>query len=233
MASPNGWQESVLFQSFLYGVISAALLGIPLLLLGDRYCAGFKARHFVNALIQVLITYLVLGRYTLLLAMLQALTLGAMYTFAMLLVDKLPIKGAALQRKGAGTVMAVPLSGGITLAGAAMVFLPMDSPVALFLVFFVIGALLSMVFSWPVLWLVERFITTRWRYVIGGVISSLFIWLMCVAPLLLGFNKLGEHPAGFPPLFKEGAAAFLLIGLIAGLLCTAFNWVFERYRRSA
>jgi hypothetical protein len=235
MASLNGVQGSVVFPAFLYGVISAALLGIPLLLLGDRRCARFSARHMVSALIQALIAYLVFGKYSLLLSLLGGLTLGALYLVVIPWVEKLPVKGAALQRKSMGTVVAVPLSGGVTLGAAALIVIPPDdSGLPLFLVSFFIGSLLSMVVSWPMLWLVERFVTTRWRYVIGGVLSSLFIWLMIAAPSLVpGFYTLTEHPVEWSPMFWKGAASFLLIGLIAGLLCTALNWFFERYRRRA
>lgn len=58
MSSLNGFLGSVVFPAFLYGCVSAAVLGIPLLLLGDRRFARFKARYIVNGLIQGLIAYL-------------------------------------------------------------------------------------------------------------------------------------------------------------------------------
>jgi hypothetical protein len=60
-------------------------------------------------------------------------------------------------------------------------------------------------------------------------ISSVLIWLVIAAPLLFpDSSALPERSMGLPSMFREGAAAFLLIGLIAGILCTTFNWAYER-----
>jgi hypothetical protein len=235
MSSLNGFLGSVVFPAFLYGCVSAAVLGIPLLLLGDRRFARFKARYIVNGLIQGLIAYLfshTFSAYPLLLSILGGLALGVLYAVVLNAIERIPVKGAALQRKGGGAVVVVPLAGGVTLGSAATLFLSGDeSSLPGFVLFFLIGALLSMLVSWPVLWLVERFVATRLRYVIGGVISSMLIWLMIAAPLLLPHPAaLSERSMELPPMFREGAAAFALSGLIAGILCSAFNWTYDRCR---
>jgi len=124
-------------------------------------------------------------------------------------------------------IMALPLTGGLILGGAACVFFFSGTEtLPAFVLFFLIGALLGLLVGWPVLWLVERFLVTPWRYVIGGAGPGLLIWLGCVAPLFVsGPALMPKGVVALPPLFWVGPVVFVACGLLAGALYTALTWM--------
>jgi len=94
----------------------------------------------------------------------------------------------------------------------------------MFFMLFLIGGLISMLVSWPVLWLVERFLTTRLRYLIGGVVSSFFVWLLSVAPVFLANPQaLLKGSVLSPRGFWSGLIIYLAIGLVSGAVYMAIN----------
>jgi len=227
-----GPSASALFSGFLFGSLIAIVLGIPLLLWGDRRCPGSRARHLFSALLQSLAANLLLGLSpsTLLLSTLAGgLALGLVFSLALLGIERLPGRAQA-PRRSPGSIIAVPLSGGLTLGLAATLF--MDHSLGAFCLFFLIGGLLGMLVCWPVLWLVERFLSTSWRYLVGGVISAGLIWLLSALPHFRDF-ALASVPADYPwpPRFGQGALLFLALGLVAGGLCTVLNALFARFWR--
>ncbi|WP_248747915.1 hypothetical protein [Pseudomonas sp. MWU12-2037] len=224
-----GWSDSVLFSGFLFGSVISIVLGIPLLLLGDRHFDRFRARHMVSGLIQSLVACLLVGAWgwhLLVMTMLSGLALGVLYSVTVSGIDLLPASVDAPLRSRWGRVVSVPLSGGVTLGMAAVLFL---SDGAAFILFSLIGALLGMLVGWPVLWGVERFLKTRLRYVIAGMLSALLIWLASIAPAFLGYPAaLSKGAAVWPTLFWHGAIVFPSIGLLSGCVCMLFNWLCQR-----
>ncbi|WP_459747327.1 hypothetical protein [Pseudomonas sp. 3A(2025)] len=227
----NGWDSTELFSGFLFGFVIATVVGIPLLLWGDRRCGQFKGRHVLSALVQSLVMVLMVRDSfinLLLMCAIGGLTLGLLYTVVVTAIERLPVRRAAGGRQRWGMIVAVPVSGAVAVGATAMLFPLGLEPLRMAVFFALIGALLSMLVSWPVLWLIERFISTRWRYVLGGGISGVLIWLLFGAQFT---------PADQAALAKEvGAWAFLLhylivpfvlIGLLAGSLCTLLNALYE------
>lgn len=228
-----GWSDSVLFSGFLFGSVISIVLGIPLLLLGDRRFDRFRARHMVSGLIQSLVACLLVGAWgwhLLVVTVLGGLALGVLYSVVVSGIDRLPASADAPLRSGWGRVVSVPLSGGLTLGVAAVLFL---SDGAAFVLFSLIGALLGMLVGWPMLWGVERFLTARLRYIIAGMLSSLLIWLVCMVPVFFTYaTSSSKDGAVWPTLFGRGLTVFLSIGLLSGGVCTLFNWLYERRRRT-
>jgi tetrahydromethanopterin S-methyltransferase subunit F len=222
-----GPSAAALFSGFLFGSVIAIVLGIPLLLWGDRRCPGSRLRHLLSALLQSLAANLLLGLpvVTLLWSTLAGgLALGLLSSLVLLGIERLPGRTPA-HRRSPASVIAVPLSGGLTLGLAASVFI--EHSLGAFCLFFLIGGLLGMLVCWPVLWLVERRLNTSWRYLVGGVISSGLIWLMSALPHFLDYAR-ASVPADYPwpSRFGQGALLFLALGLVAGGLCTALNALF-------
>ncbi|KQQ62537.1 hypothetical protein ASF84_27275 [Pseudomonas sp. Leaf127] len=218
-----GWNASNLFSGFLFGVVIAIVVGIPLLLWGDRRFERFKSRHLISALLQSLVAVL-LARSTWLMWAVGGLALGVLYTAVVSAIERLEVRPKGARSRWT-TIVAVPLSGGLVLGGAAAV---LAQSAGMFMFFTLIGTLLSMLFGWPVLWLIERFFSTRWRYVLGGGISGGLIWLVFGAPVIATdpqalANVLG--PWSF--LLSWLMVPFLLLGLVAGGLCTLLDRLHE------
>lgn len=232
-AVTQGISASALFEGFLFGCVIATVLGIPLLLWGDRRCPQSKTRHLLSALIQSLLANLLLG-LPLVTLVFSTLALGLLYSLVLLGIQRLPPGPLAAQRSP-GSVVAVPLSGGLTLGVAAVVLVGPGASDSLsaFWLGFLIGGLLSMLVCWPILWLIERFLNTPWRYVLGGGVSGSLIWLMIGLPNFIDYLQTAA-PAVYlwPPAFWQGALLFTAFGLAAGALCTLINRVCEwRHRQ--
>ncbi|QXI30704.1 hypothetical protein [Pseudomonas vanderleydeniana] len=213
-----------LFPRALFGFISSLALGLPLLLLGDRRWPMSRTRHLANGMVQSLVLYLFFGSFSLSLfksAVLGGIALGAWYALVLPWVERLNGREGAPAGRSWRSVMALPLAGGLVVGSVASVyfFFAQASVLPIFFLFFVSGALLSMLVCWPVLWLVERFLKTAWRYVIGGAGSGLLMWLMFTGSVFVEKSTTVLLPA-----FWLGLGAFALIGSIAGLLYTAFVW---------
>ncbi|WP_233789342.1 hypothetical protein [Pseudomonas protegens] len=109
-----------------------------------------------------------------LLAVLGGLALGGLFTLLVRGIEALPVAGEGPERQGWSRVLMVPLSGALTLGSIATALYP-KCVESLPMFFFggLIGAWLSVLVCWPMLWLVERVLVTPWRYVIGGGLSGL------------------------------------------------------------
>ncbi|NWB99190.1 hypothetical protein HX882_25175 [Pseudomonas gingeri] len=218
-----GWTGPALFSGFLFGSVIAIVLGIPLLLLGDRRFDEFRARHVVSGLIQSLTACLLVGAtswHLWVMSVLGGLILGVLYGVVVRWVERLPKKMGTPLRTRWGAIIAVPLSGGLTLGAAATWYLASGRA---FILFFLIGGLLGVLVGWPVLWGVERFLRTDLRYIIAGMLSGLLIWLVPAASSFLAYPA--ASPTGVPiwPVI-----VFVFIGLLSGSLCLLFNWLAER-----
>ncbi len=211
-----GWNASNLFSGFLFGVVIAIVVGIALLLWGDRRFDRFKSRHLISALLQSLVAVL-LARSTLLMWAVGGLALGGLYTVVVNAIERLDVRAGAVRSRWT-MIVAVPLSGALALGGATAV-VSQSGGMSLF--FTLIGVLLGMLFGWPVLWLVERFFSTRWRYVLGGVISGGLIWLVFGAPVIATDPEALANVLGpWRFLLSWLMVPFLLVGLLAGVMCT-------------
>ncbi|MEB0165770.1 MULTISPECIES: hypothetical protein [unclassified Pseudomonas] len=230
----KGFNFTSLFSGFLFGFIVSMFVGIPLLLLGDKVFPGYRVRHILSSLFQSLLIYLVYGGFTLhllVVAIAGGLVLGGLYTALAMRIEQHVAKQNEPQR-GRGYILGIPLCGGLSLVAAAWGFFSGTEFVAFFVLFFFVGAGLSMLISWPVLWLIEGFLTTPFRYVVGGILSGFLIWLLCGAPAgssaLFGQESLGFWP--FPSMV--GMFYFVSVGLVSGLLFTGFNWIYEKFSGS-
>lgn len=235
-----GFSDAVLFSGFLFGCILSAVLGIPFLLLGDRRCPESRLRHVLSGLIQSLMVSLSYRGplwQLLLISIVGGVALGGLYTLALGAIEKIPASNQDGATRGWGAIVAIPLSGGLSLGTVAVIATISQSSgllsiVSMFFMLFLIGGLISMLVSWPMLWLVERFLTTRLRYLIGGVTSSFFVWLLSVAPVLLAKPQALLKGAELSPRgFWPGLIVYLVIGLVAGAVYTVIIGFLDRRRR--
>lgn len=230
----KGWNGTQLFSGFLFGSVIAMVLGIPLLLWMDRRWPQARTRYlWLGLILSLVATLLVRTSWTqlLLLPLAGGLLLGGLYSLVIRAIDQLPVPLHGRARQG-WRVLAVPLSGALTLGGVAVTLYPkgMES-LPVFLLGALIGAWISMLVSWPMLWLVERFLATGWRYVIGGGLSGLLIWLLSGAPGLFAESLKGASGLDYwIPLFSRGIFPFLLLGLLAGGLFTVLHGIDARHR---
>ncbi|NBF05922.1 hypothetical protein GV819_26875 [Pseudomonas sp. Fl5BN2] len=234
----NGWNATQLFSGFLFGTVFALVLGIPLLLWGDRRCPGFRGRHVLSGLIQALVACLLLrmsSTQLLLLSVTAGLTLGALSSLMLHAVERLPLPRHGAARQGWWRVVAVPLAGGLTLGSIVAWILPKGSEtLAAFLFGATVGGWVSMLVSWPLLWLVEFLLASRWRYVIGGAFSGLVLWLFSGAPgAPLNPQGLSAGLGFWVPLLTHGVMAFVLPGLVAGILLTGLRQLAPTRRRAS
>jgi len=229
----HGFSGESLFPRALLGVASSVVLGIPLLLLGDRYWPQFKLRHLASGCMQSLVTCLLLGGFSwqwLASAVWGGVVLGIWYSLVIPWVEIWSRRASLPARRGWQAVLAIPLAGGLALGTAASIFFSAQADVLpAFILFFVIGALISMLVCWPMLWLVERYLVTPWRHVIGGAGSGLLIWLISIGPIFMVRPTLiFQGAVTLPPLFWLGPVVFVSIGVIAGLLYSAFVFALGR-----
>ncbi len=227
----KGLSATSLFTGLLYGFIVSMVVGIPLLLVGDRFFPASKARHIVSSLLQSLLIYVVYGGFSgrlLLVAIVGGLVLGLLYTAVAKGIERYAAKHQERQQ-GKAYVLGIPLCGGIPVAVVITSAIDDGSGTTLtsWILFFLVGAGLSMLAGWPVLWLTERFLTTRWRYVIGGVITGLLLWLLFGVPGLRP-TPVAQQMNFLMYQIKYGVLLFVLMGCVSGLLFTGFHWVYSR-----
>ena len=228
----KGWNGTELFSGFLFGSVIAMVLGIPLLLWTERRCPQARARYlWISLILSLVATVLVRTSWMqlLLLPLAGGLALAGLYSLLSRGIDQLSVpphgRGQGLRR-----LLAVPLSGALTLGGVAVTLYPKGAEsLPVFLLGAMIGAWISMLVSWPVLWLVERFLATGWRYVIGGGLSGVLIWLLSGAPGLFAGSLKGASGLDYwIPLLNRGIFPFLLLGLLGGGLFTVLHGIGPR-----
>ena len=231
----QSWNESMLFSGFLFGAVVGVVLGIPLLLRSHANGASSNGRNLLNSLIQTLAAWLLAGaslKY-LPLAIGFGIALWLLFSATVYGIEKLYEGSDETQKVTRGWVFSVPLSGALTLGGAAALFLPgADDSTPAFILMFMIGGLLSMLVGWPVLWLTERYLQSPLRYIVGGMITGLLIWIFCALPNLVdAVTTSPAKPFVWPMSFSHGATVFVFIGIVAGSLCTAINSCYGFLRR--
>lgn len=114
----KGLSATSLFTGLLYGFIVSMAVGVPLLLLGDRFFPASKARHIVSSLLQSLLIYVVYGGFSgrlLLVAIVGGLVLGLLYTAVAKGIERYAAKHQERQQ-GKAYVLGIPLCGGIPVA---------------------------------------------------------------------------------------------------------------------
>lgn len=225
----NGWNGTQLFSGFLFGTLIALCLGIPLLLLSDRRCPGFRGRHVLSGLIQALVACLLIRVSTLQLVLLSlggGLAWSALYSLLESAVQRLAVS----ERPSGWRLLALPLAGALTLGGLAALLYPKGSEtVVVLLLGAAIGAWLSMLVCWPVQWLVERWLRTAWRHVIGGGLSGGLIGALSGVPWpVINPQGPGTGMGFWGPLLTHGIVPFVLIGLLAGGLFSLLNRLFRQ-----
>lgn len=148
----SGFNPGLIAVGLILGFIGSMLVGIPFLLMGDRFFPGFKARHVLSSVLQVVVTYLVYTGYSprlLLVAALVGAVLGLFYTA----FDRFLVRYAAhsqVPQMSKIYVLGIPLCGGVTLAVVASMALGDGSEtLATFILSFLVGAGLSMLAGWP------------------------------------------------------------------------------------
>lgn len=127
--------------------------------------------------------------------------------------------------------MALPFSGGVSLGLLPLMlggeFADSEEP---FFIFFTVGALMSAVIGLPLLFVVEKFFSGFWyRYVLGGVLCGLLIFVVVDTPL---------HPDDWHLWFDSQfwikrnvgrkLMLFLGVGLAAGCIYTAVVNLIDR-----
>ncbi|WP_409285118.1 hypothetical protein, partial [Pseudomonas protegens] len=156
----KGWNGTQLFSGFLFGSVIAMVLGIPLLLWIDRRCPQARTRYLWLGLILSLVATLLVGAswmQLLLLPLAGGVALGGLYSLVIRGIDKLPVPLDGRVRQGWGRILAVPLSGALTLGSIATALYPKGvESLPMFFFGGLIGAWLSVLVCWPMLWLVER-----------------------------------------------------------------------------
>lgn len=218
----KGWSAPELFSGFLFGSVLALCLGVPFLVWGDRRWPDSRLRHLLSGLLQSLVASLLVGGsliQTSLLTVLGGLAVGVLLALVLAAIDRL---GPARATRRA-PILAVPLSGALTLGGVAVLLYPLDmESLPLFVLGAAIGTWLAVLVCWPMLWLVERWFTSRWRYVMGGGLSGLLLSLLFSVPGAVEHAPLASARA-VSGLLQAGAAC-VGVGLLAGLLCSVLAW---------
>ncbi|MER0783928.1 hypothetical protein AAA534_14470 [Pseudomonas aeruginosa] len=117
--------------------------------------------------------------------------------------------------------MALILCGGASVAIAFMRFKVLMEP-EVALIFFTIGAVISLIVGVPLLLLLEwRFHRYRLRYVVGGLVCSLLGWLIFEGAFFPGaWEKIWTSSFFWNQWAPRRAAVFSVIGLCAGTAYT-------------
>lgn len=132
-------------------------------------------------------------------------------------------------------VFGIPMCGGASLAVAATwAFASPSEIVPLFIISFLVGAGIAMLVGWPVLWLTDRFLTHRLRYIVGGTVSGFLIWLLLGAPGLLPLPT-GQYMSYLLDQIGPRMLVFVWFGCLSGLLFTGYDALYSRFilRRGA
>lgn len=99
--------------------------------------------------------------------------------------------------------------------------------------FFAIGVLVTSILGLPLLFVVDRWVRFRGRYILGGSLYGLIFWLVVDAPI---------SPEDWPAWLNRNfllhyaiprATAHVIFGAIFGIAFTLMVWAVERGRRSA
>lgn len=227
------WNGENLMPGFLYGCFIGVVLGIPLWLRSEAKGNNAKGRYLFNALIQALAAWVLAGASlnSLPLAIGRGVALGLLFSATIYGIQILcksdnqshPTKRAALY--------AVPLSGALTLGTTTtLVFSGPDIGLSAFVMACLVGAFVSMLAGWPVLWVIERYLKTPLRYIAGGIVTGLLIWLCFTLENLVqamhAMLSAGDH--ALPKSFLEGAVFFAFTGMLAGMVCTGIILGCER-----
>ncbi|WP_439922128.1 hypothetical protein [Pseudomonas syringae] len=227
------WNGENLMPGFLYGCLIGVVLGIPLLLRSEAKGNHSKGRYLFNALIQALAGWLLAGASlnSLPLAIGRGVALAILFSATIYGIQKLCTSDNQSRPAKRAALYAVPLSGALTLGTTTVIgFYGPDIGLSTFVMAGLVGAFLSMLAGWPVLWFIERYLTTPLRYIAGGIVTGLLIWLCITLEQLV--NAMHAMVSGgdyvLPESFLEGAVFFAFIGMVAGIVCTGIILGCER-----
>lgn len=215
----------------LLGFTGSMLVGIPFLLIGDRCFPGFKARHVVSSVLQVMFIYVLYSGFNPQLwiaAVVIGVVLGLLYTAFDRYLVRYAARSPVLQMSKA-YVFGIPLCGGVSLAVAATwAFASPSEIVPSFIFSFLVGAGIAMLVGWPFLWLTDRLLTHRLRYIVGGTVSGFFIWLLFGAPGLLPLPT-GQYMGYLVDQLGPRMLMFVWFGCASGLLFTGYDALYSRF----
>ncbi len=128
--------------------------------------------------------------------------------------------------------LALPICGGVVVAFAfGSVGLPTTIVNAKGVgVFFIAGAVLTMLLGWPLIALLEwRFHSYRLRYVFGGLVCALLTWIFIEGAFFSGaWEKIWTSSHFWSKRAPRGVPFFSLVGLGAGLAYTAIVALINR-----
>ncbi len=227
------WNGENLMPGFLYGCLIGVVLGIPLLLRSETKGNHSKGRYLFNALTQALAGWLLAGASlnSLPLAIGRGVALAILFSATIYGIQKLCTSDNQSRPAKRAALYAVPLSGALTLGTTTVIgFYGPDIGLSTFVMAGLVGAFLSMLAGWPVLWFIERYLTTPLRYIAGGIVTGLLIWLCITLEQLV--NAMHAMVSGgdyvLPESFLEGAVFFAFIGMVAGIVCTGIILGCER-----
>ncbi|WP_363800464.1 hypothetical protein ABU614_10215 [Lysobacter firmicutimachus] len=133
-------------------------------------------------------------------------------------------------------LVAVPLSGGLVLGLAPMLWgRGYFESADIFLVSFVIGVFLSSVVGLPLVLMIDRFFGAfRWRYVLGGLVCAIVIFILLDAPIMpKDWHLWGDFEFWGRRHVARKLILFSAIGLVAGGvysgMVSAINKFFPKY----
>ncbi|MCD5983701.1 MULTISPECIES: hypothetical protein [Pseudomonas] len=213
----RGFFVCVRFSCQPYAVISRHI-GEITNLLSERLGPGKKCADAYLVIIEPL----AIGR---------GVALGLLFSATIYGIQKLGKSDNQSRPAKRAALYAVPLSGALTLGTTTILaFSGPDIGLSAFVMACLVGAFLSMLAGWPVLWFIERYLKTPLRYIAGGIVTGLLIWLCFTLENLVqamhAMLSAGDH--ALPKSFLEGAVFFAFTGMLAGMVCTGIILGCER-----
>lgn len=91
--------------------------------------------------------------------------------------------------------------------------------------FFLIGVVVSTIIGLPLLFAVDSFLATRWRYVIGGAIYGLVFWILMDAPVFPKDWHLLAHSRFWVEYAPRRVAIWTAFGALVGVIYSGVLWI--------
>lgn len=94
-------------------------------------------------------------------------------------------------------------------------------------VIFGLGAAFTGIFGAPALWLIDKYFhENKFRYMVGGVFSGIFLWLIVIIPFF-AFQEFPGRENQLSLIYFFGLICTLLGAIIGGVFSIVV-WIFER-----